>query len=151
MKELIEKIESLISDTEVNIENLYDDKNCYSPRHYNAIDIKIECEKEHLESLNNFLKEIQEQESKPFNPVECGLIFDDDENAEHDGWFITKQYENNKTLRTVLIHVFDNKYSICVQAFITNKWVFQFYVINVITIPNHRQGVELLRNLGVIE
>jgi len=94
---------------------------------------------------------IQEQESKPFNPVECGLIYDDNENAEHDGWFITKQYENNKTLRTVLIHVFDNKYSICVQAFINNKWVFQFYVINVITIPNHRQGVELLRNLGVIE
>ena len=94
---------------------------------------------------------IQEQESKPFNPVECGLIYDNDENAEHDGWFITKQYENNRTLRTVLIHAFDNKYSICVQAFINNQWVFQFYVINIITILNHRQGVELLRNLGVIE
>lgn len=94
---------------------------------------------------------IQEQESKPFNPVECGLIFDNDENAEHDGWFIERQYENNKILRTVLTHVFDNKYSLHVQAFINNQWVFQFYVINIIKIPNHRQGVELLRNLGVIE
>lgn len=94
---------------------------------------------------------IQEQESKPFNPVECGLIFDNDENAEHDGWFIERQYENNKILRTVLTHVFDNKYSLHVQAFINNQWVFQFYVINIIKIPNHRFGVELLRNLGVIE
>jgi len=97
------------------------------------------------------LKKIQEQESKEFNPCECGLIFDDDENAEHDGWFITKQYENKKILRTVLTHVFDNKYSLHVQAFRNNQWVFQFYVINIITIPNHRQGVELLRNLGVID
>ena len=97
------------------------------------------------------INEIQGQESKPFNPLELGLIYDNDENAEHDGWFITKQYENNRTLRTVLIHAFDNKYSLHVEAFRNNKWVFQFYVINVITIPNHRQGVELLRNLGVIE
>lgn len=93
---------------------------------------------------------IQEQESNSFNPVELGLIFDDDENAGHDSWFIDQQHKD-KILRTVLTHVFDNKYSLHVQAFINNKWVFQFYVINIIKIPNHRFGVELLRNLGVIE
>lgn len=92
---------------------------------------------------------IEDQELKPFTPTECGLIFDDDENGEHR-WFIERQYKD-KTLRTILNHVFDNKYSVCVYAFINNQWVFQFYVINIIKIPNHRQGVELLRNLGVIE
>ena len=103
-----------------------------------------------VQGIELCLKEIQEQESKPFNPVELGLIFDDDENAGHDSWFIDQQHKD-KILRTVLIHVFDNKYSLHVEAFRNNKWVFQFYVINIIKIPNHRQGVELLRNLGVIE
>ena len=92
---------------------------------------------------------IEEQESKPFNPCECGLIFDD-EYAEQDVWFIISHFEYTK-LRLVLVHILDNTYSICVQSFIKNQWVFQFDVIRNIKIPNHRQGVELLRNLGVIE
>jgi hypothetical protein len=100
--------------------------------------------------LNKAIEIIEEQESRPFDPLELGFIDVDDKDGEHDGWFINKIIENN-VYRALLIHVFNDNYSLCNQKLNNEEWVYQFDIINIIKIPNHRFGKELLQNLGVIE
>lgn len=86
---------------------------------------------------------IQEQESKPFNPVECGFDVDYYDNEE-----IRYTKRNKKTSTSIN---YDKDY----QTYFISNYVFNnpafLYELKNIRIPNHRFGVELLRNLGVIE
>lgn len=95
-----------------------------------------------VQGIELCLKEIQEQESKPFNPVEFGFDVDIDDSFEIR---YTKRNKKNSTSIT-----FDKEHE---MYFISNyvfSTVFSHEAKNII-IPNHRFGVELLRNLGVIE
>lgn len=85
---------------------------------------------------------IEDQESKPFNPLECGFVLDYDDNEE-----IRYTKRNKKTSTSI---TFDKDHE---RYFISN-YVFSgafYHEAKNIIIPNHRQGVELLRNLGVID
>ncbi len=94
------------------------------------------------------------KEVKPFNPLECGFEKMEDKNLEHYVWF---KYINNK--RYEICHIYNDEYDIAIftQDDITLKHCliedrkFEKYLIERIKIPNHQFGVDLLRNLGVIE
>jgi len=102
-------------------------------------------------AIDSIVELIQDQENKPFDPVECGLIFDNDVNAEHDGWI--KEFRAYGMLnRYILIRVTNDDYCLSIQQLnSSNEWWYYENIVKSIKIPNHRQGVELLRNLGVIE
>jgi hypothetical protein len=78
---------------------------------------------------------IEDQESKPFNPIECGFILNDSFNKEYP----YKVYYN------------EDKQGYFEIADCGNNSFKLTGIQPLIKIPNHRQGVELLRNLGVIE
>jgi hypothetical protein len=112
MKELIEKIKELRQNPYSEYERL-----------------------SHNKAIDEILNIIQEQELKPFNPVECGFILNDSFNKEYP----YKVYYN------------EDKQGYFEIADCGNNSFKLTGIQPLIKIPNHRQGVELLRNLGVIE
>ena len=83
------------------------------------------------------INEIQGQESKPFNPLELGFK----KEFESDRESVFYKTMNNRI-------IFDKTKDI----YLIDVYKFNIYSeVKNIRIPNHRQGVELLRNLGVIE
>lgn len=84
---------------------------------------------------------IEDQESKPFNPVECGFT-EIDMMYPEDVAVYEKNYYRLKLLK------FNNVWLIEQFNKIIND---EITLVRFIKIPNHRQGVELLRNLGVID
>lgn len=78
---------------------------------------------------------IQEQESKPFNPLELGFILNYSFNKEYP----YKVYYN------------EDKQGYFEIADCGNNSFKLTGIPRFIKIPNHRFGVELLRNLGVID
>lgn len=142
MKELIEDIKARISYQELKIEDLYD----YIKENSNLKNIlnaEIKAKKEHLNDLKILLKNIQAQESKTFDPCECGFDVDYYDNEE-----IRYTKRNKKTSTSI---TYDKDY----QTYFISNYIFNnpafLYEVKNIKIPNHRFGVELLRNLGVIE
>ena len=90
---------------------------------------------------------IEDQESKPFNPELLGIqelgIIDID-------YFVYQS--ENKTTDFCLIRPKGNKTDWDISAWYKKDKVPRDAIFSIkIKIPNHRQGVELLRNLGVIE
>jgi len=88
-------------------------------------------------ALEQVLGIIQEEENRPFEPEYLGF---------------KKEYENDresvfyKTMNNRII--FDKKK----ELYSIDVYKFNIYSeLKNIRIPNHRQGVELLRNLGVID
>ncbi len=80
---------------------------------------------------------IEDQESKPFNPLELGFK----KEFESDRESVFYKTMNNRI-------IFDKTKDI----YLIDVYKFNIYSeVKNIRIPNHRQGVELLRNLGVIE
>lgn len=108
--------------------------------------MKIECEKEHLESLNNFLKEIQAQESKPFNPVECGF----DRLSENE--CIKCIDDNKKEYYILVLHEKKNDESAFLYLHLFSEYGKKIFsnLLPTMDVPNHRFGVELLKNLRII-
>ena len=84
---------------------------------------------------NVLLRELEEQELKKFNPIECGFILNDSFNKEYP----YKVYYN------------EDKQGYFEIADCGNNSFKLTGIQPLIKIPNHRQGVELLRNLGVID
>ncbi len=95
------------------------------------------------------LKEINEQESKPFNPVECGFVVEFNKEGQKEyflrygnGHYKLQIQEKIVRLSTYVKHRPE-------LAYLGYPSPYKDYIT--IRIPNHRFGVELLRNLGVIE
>lgn len=85
------------------------------------------------------LEKIQEQESKEFNPVEI---------LKFDGMV---SYEN-KEKTFFMQHIIDNLWHVCFSVPKMSEYQTSYSEVKFnIKIPNHRFGVELLKNLGVIE
>lgn len=145
MKELIEEIKTRISYQELKIQDLND----YTKENgnlKNILNAEIKAKKEHLNDLKILLKNIQEQESKPFDPLKLGLInmgtidnyttylFPDEEG----GFYLEED-----------ICLFSDK--------VDDYFIWSLYrdgmqdPFNNLVIPNHRFGKELLKNLGVID
>ncbi len=98
-------------------------------------------------ALNDVLGIIQEQESKPFNPTELGFKVEFNKDGKIKYWILEKGLNKYK-----IYHHRDNLFSITFENYhseISNY--LDVNVVNIIKIPNHRFGVELLINLGVIE
>lgn len=139
MKELIEKINNTINEIENIIQNNHQ-KGLYTNHPLFA----------ELMTLTNVLKEIEDQESKPFNPLECGFSIrynKEDQEEEiflekHQVFYIIEKMNtpNRFLLKTRMKHSFSVK---------THDNEFVNYIP--FKASNHRQGVELLQNLGVIE
>ena len=94
---------------------------------------------------NVLLKEIDEQEEKEFNPIECGF------NYNNNGYFV----KNNKNIINEITHLEDKIYRIYCYEFVHGQYNFpekeDIFYIDKIKISNHNFGIGLLRNLGVIE
>lgn len=94
-------------------------------------------------ALYDVLDIIKEQESKPFDSLELGFDVDYYDNEE-----IRYTKRNKKTSTSIN---YDKDY----QTYFISNYIFNnpafLYEVKNIKIPNHRFGVELLRNLGVIE
>lgn len=142
MKELIEKIKTLICDNETSIENLYDERSdSYKARNHD-IDIELECEKSHLESLNNLLKEMEKEESKPFTPEELGFKRSK-RKIDIGVQEVYVYYKKRKKVKFEIYKIKGNLWNIEIIDLIS--------CINFdVKIPSHRFGQELLKNLGVI-
>ena len=97
-------------------------------------------------ALYDVLDIIQEQESKPFNPLECGFVVEFNKEGQKEyflrygnGHYKLQIQEKFVRLSTYVKHkpeLVQLGYPAPYKDYIT------------IRIPNHRQGVELLRNLG---
>ena len=95
---------------------------------------------------------IQKQESKPFDPVEAGFfitettlrILREDINID------ILEFDFKKDQKTYLIRLFKKESKIWIQHKYAGEENYKM-LVDLIKIPNHRQGVELLRNLGVID
>lgn len=94
---------------------------------------------------------IQEQESKPFNPVEAGFFI-----TETTLRILSKdinidilEFDFKKEQKTYLMRFFKKESKIWIQ----HKYAGERYkmLVDLIKIPNHQFGVELLQNLGIIE
>lgn len=125
MKELIEEIKELLRRS----------KNFSSPTNeYNA-----GCSY----GIERCLEEIQKQESKPFDPLELG--FELDEN---------KHFYKNVSNIHYLIEPLKTSNVFILKQYIKPNYELDYpssYNDIPFKAPNHRQGVELLQNLGVIE
>lgn len=93
----------------------------------------------HLEILKD-LEKIQQQEEKPFDPLVLGFIevpmMYPEDVATYQKYYELKLLKHSNRW---LIYKFNG---------IIND---EFYLTRMIKIPNHRFGVELLQNLGVID
>lgn len=87
-------------------------------------------------TFNQIIGMIEDQESKPFNPVECGFMM-----YPEDVGVYEKNYYRLRLLK------FNNVWLIEKFNKIIND---EITLVRLIKIPNHRFGVELLRNLGVL-
>lgn len=92
---------------------------------------------------------IDEQESKPFNPLECGFVVEFNKEGQKEyflrygnGHYKLQIQEKIVRLSTYVKHRPE-------LAYLGYPSPYKDYIT--IRIPNHRFGVELLRNLGVIE
>lgn len=106
------------------------------------------------ESLEQVISIIQEQESKPFNPLKInenfttGLISD---NIFFSLFLDGLLYKGNRyDLLFIELNKDTSLYTISLEFF-EEKELNGLSLIENIKIPNHRFGVELLQNLGVIE
>jgi hypothetical protein len=135
MKELIEKIKNTISS------------------HKQALKDRGEDELGDLYSLAylEILKELEKQENKPFNPIECGFTLEFTKEGQKEYFLSYKDghykldfdpYKNFYRLSTYIKHKPE-------FAYLGYPSPYKHYVT--IKIPSHRFGVELLKNLGVIE
>lgn len=123
MKELIEKIKEL--------QDVLNHSHC----------CQVTC--------SQIIEIIEHQESKPFNPVELGfkefdedrekyIKYRDDSKKEYYILNFCKKTENSPAFFYINIVSEYGKRKTCPLLPITN-------------VPNHRFGVELLKNLGIIE
>ena len=94
-------------------------------------------------TCKQILEVIEDYESKPFDSLELGFDVDYYDNEE-----IRYTKRNKKTSTSIN---YDKDY----QTYFISNYIFNnpafLYEVKNIKIPNHRFGVELLRNLGVIE
>ena len=130
MKELIEKIKEILSICNPLASPAYD------------------------KALYDVLDIIKEQESKPFNPVECGFTeFEIDEKERyykiHSGLVIV--IEKDEKENSFILQSFEKKYSFDKSNLTKLLEEGECLTYMYFTAPNHRQGIELLRNLGKIE
>ena len=130
MKELIKKITNLKKDDETFSAGSYD------------------------KALYDVLDIIQKQESKPFDPVECGFTeFEIDEKERyykiHSGLVIV--IEKDEKENSFILQSFEKKYSFDKSNLTKLLEEGECLTYMYFTAPNHRQGIELLRNLGKIE
>lgn len=96
---------------------------------------------------------IQEQESKPFNPVEAGFFITEATlNLLREDFFNIDilEFDLKKDNKKYLMRLFKKESKIWIQYKYTGEENYKM-LVDLIKIPNHRQGVELLRNLGVID
>ena len=143
MKELIEKINQKIT----NYEKIKESRN-----ESTLGDLYLLA---HLEILKD-LEKIQQQEEKPFDPLELGFILHKDndvnllEYINKNNSVITKNSFDDNSYRIYFFNKITN-FQISIDCIkIPNHIYFQIS-IDCIKIPNHRFGKELLQNLGVIE
>lgn len=94
---------------------------------------------------------IQEQESKPFNPVECGFEIDDKERYYKINSGLVIVIEKDEKENSFILQSFVKSHSFDVNNLIKLLEEGECLTYMYFTAPNHRQGVELLRNLGKIE
>jgi len=123
MKELIEKIKELRQNPYSEYERL-----------------------SHNKAIDEILNIIQEQESKTFNPVECGFKVELNKDGKIEYWILEKGLNKYK-----IYHHRNNLFSITFENYhskISNY--LDVNVVNIIKIPNHHFGVELLKNLGLL-
>jgi hypothetical protein len=85
---------------------------------------------------------IEDQESKPFNPLECGFELDYEDTQE-----IRYNKRNKKTSTSITFDKYQESYFIGNYIFSNTS----SHEAKNIIIPSHRQGRELLKNLGVVE
>jgi len=119
MKELIEKIKEIYDSLAMDT---FDDAD------------KLEYFKNRI--LND-LSNIQEQENKPFNPLELGFT----KEYESDSESVFYKTSNNR----IIFDKINKLYNFDIYKF--NR----YSEVKRIRIKNHRQGKELLENLGAIE
>lgn len=105
----------------------------------------------HNKAVDEVLNIIQEQESKPFNPVELGFEVEFNKEGQKEyflryknGYYKLEAYNQDNFFRlsTYIKHKPE-------FAHLGYPSTYKEYIT--IKIPSHRFGVELLRNLGVIE
>ena len=129
MKELIEKIKSKLG---------YKDTN-FSVQEKDLIDV----------GLNLAIKELEDQESKPFNPTECGF----DRLSENSNEYIKYVYDTKKEYYILVFHEKKNDEPafLYINLFSEYKTKRSFSnLLPTMDVPNHRFGVELLKNLRII-
>lgn len=94
---------------------------------------------------------IEDQESKTFNPVEAGFFITETtlNILKKDLNIDVLEFDLKKPNEIYLMRLFKSESKIL----ITHYYNGDDYriIVNLIKIPNHRFGVELLRNLGVID
>lgn len=151
MKELIKEIKARISYQELKIQDLND----YTKENgnlKNILNAEIKAKKEHLNDLKILLKNIQEKEEKPFNPLELGFELSI-RCLDHLVW------TNLNCLEFILLKG-NYKYYLRLLKKESQIWIFREdityddaskTILEPIFIPSHRFGVELLQNLRVIE
>lgn len=102
--------------------------------------------------LNKAIEIIEEQESRPFDPLELGFNY-----TEITSKLLNKE-PNIDVLEFKLIKT-NQEYRLRFFKKESQIWIFNKFnheikytlLVNFIKIPNHRFGKELLQNLGVIE
>lgn len=93
----------------------------------------------------------QEQESKPFEPTECGFFITETtlKLLSKDPKLDILEFDLKTKYKTYLIRLFKKESKIWIQYKYTGKEHYKM-LVDLIKIPNHRFGVELLRNLGLL-
>ena len=103
-------------------------------------------------TCEQILEVIEVQELKTFNPVEAGFFITEttlrilSENINID----ILEFDFKKDQKTYLIRLFKKESKIWIQHKYAGEANYKM-LVDLIKIPNHRFGVELLKNLGVIE
>lgn len=95
---------------------------------------------------------IEDQELKTFNPVEAGFfitettlrILSEDINID------LLEFDFKKDQKTYLMRLFKKESKIWILHKYAGEENYKM-LVDLIKIPNHRFGVELLQNLGIIE
>lgn len=134
MKELIEKIKEKINE----LKEAHDE--IFNPTHIR----QVTCEQ--------ILRMIEDQESKPFNPAEAGFFMTETTlRILNKGRYIDiLEFYFKKDSKTYLMRFFEKESKIWIQYKYTGEDKYKM-LVDIIKIPNHRFGVELLKNLGVVD
>lgn len=95
-----------------------------------------------IDILNSVIFLIEQNELKQFNPIEIGFELNDN--------IYYKKFSEGFICSIQKCHLGEFEWYLLLYKNYKNKVVNPITTL-MITIPNHRQGVELLRNLGVVE